>query len=720
MPALSAQHVSKAFGPQVVLDDATFTLTRGEKVGLIGANGAGKSTFAKILAGVETTDGGAVSVRRGLTVRYLAQEPDLDPDMSARAVVEHALTAWKAATARHAEVTSRLASAAPSEQDALLKEQAELGEAIARLGGWERGHEALGFLHQLGVREVDRPCGARSGGERRRIAIAQLLVASPDVAILDEPTNHLDADTAEWLEEYLAREFRGALVLVTHDRYFLDGIATRIVELERGRLTSFDGGYAEYLEKKAELVAHEDRAERNRQNALRREREWLSRGPKARGTKQKARIERAHALDARGAANAGRPGEVSLVTAAAPRQGKALLELRGLRVAAAPGARPLNESFDLTMTPGERLGIVGPNGAGKTTLLRAILSASREARGQSAPGFRPRPDAAGDVPSDGAPAVVAGSVVLGKNVRVAYLDQARAELDPDKSIFDDVRGEHGSTVVDLGVRGAEPMDLRSYLELFLFDPAKQRQKVGSLSGGERARVALAKTLREGANVLVFDEPTNDLDLPTLASLEELLQNYEGSVLVVTHDRAFLDRVATAILAFEWPDGTSPAPPERGRHLDGTSPAPPERGRDVDDDGAHRVARVTRYAGGYQDYIAQRGAPARAKPAAAAPAATAPAAPKPTATAKAKRGLTYAERLELEGIVDAIERAESAVAEIEALLADPALYAKRGQEVAPLQARLEAARAEAARLVARWEELEAKKDEGAAARGPQGT
>jgi ATP-binding cassette subfamily F protein uup len=360
---------------------------------------------------------------------------------------------------------------------------------------------------------------------------------------------------------------------------------------------------------------------------------------------------------------------VSLVTAAAPRQGKTLIELRGVSVAAAPGAAALNGPFDLAMTAGERIGIVGPNGAGKTTLLRAVLSAADEAR---------RGERAAD-----APVVVQGSIVVGKNTRVAYLDQARAGLDDGKSIFDDVRGENGSTVVDLGVRAYGTMDLRSYLELFLFDGNKQRQKVGSLSGGERARVALAKVLREGANVLVFDEPTNDLDLPTLAALEELLDGYEGSVIVVTHDRAFLDRVATAILAFEWP-------PEDGAAE------------------STKVARVTRYAGGYQDYIAQRAERPLAVQAKSAPPAastgTAAAAPK----AKTKSALTYAERIELEAIVDRVDLAEKAVAEIEALLADPSLYAKRGHEVAPLQARLASARAEAAKVAARWEELEAKR------------
>ncbi len=651
MPALTAQHLSKSFGSRLVLDDATFTLGRGEKVGLIGANGAGKSTLAKVLAGMEAPDGGTVSVRRGLSVRYLAQEPELDASKTARDVVEDALTAWREATTRHAEITAKLGDPAHgSEHRELVTVQAELDEAVARLGGWERGHEALGFLHRLGVRDVDRPCGDRSGGERRRIALAQLLVASPDVAVLDEPTNHLDADTAAWLETFLAEDFPGAILLVTHDRYFLDAVAERIVELERGRLTGFPGGYGGYLAKKAELLEHEDRVEQNRQNALRREREWLARGPKARSTKQKARIARAVSLEAETPATAGRPGQATLAAASTSREGKTVLEAMALQVAPAEGAPALNAPFDLVVQSGDRIGVVGPNGVGKTTLVRAILDAF----------------------AGNGSGVASGSIKVGKNTRVAYLDQAREGLDDDKSVFDDVRGEGGSTAVNLG---AETMDLRSYLELFLFDGHAQRQKVGSLSGGERARVALAKTLRQGANLLVFDEPTNDLDLGTLAALEELLRTYRGSVLCVTHDRAFLDRVATSILAFE-------RAPESA------------------------LARVTRYAGGYTDYISQRKDATTIRPVPAPRPAAGPA--EELARARAKPGLTYAERIELETIVDAIDAAEKRVAEVEALLADTSLYAKRGADVASLRSSLQAAKADAAALIARWEALESKK------------
>jgi ATP-binding cassette subfamily F protein uup len=637
VPALSALHLKKAFGPQVVLEDASFALARGEKVGLIGANGTGKSTFAKVLAGAEHADEGTIAIRRGLSVAYLAQEPVLDPNASARAIVEEGLAAWRAATARHHEV-SALISTAPT--DALLAEQAALDETIQRLGGWERGHVVDDMLDRLGVEDIDRSVGNRSGGERRRVALARLLVQRPDVAILDEPTNHLDAETAMWLEDHL-RGLPGAVILVTHDRYFLEAVVTRIVELDRGRLQSYEGSYSAYLEKKSDQLAHEERAERNRQNILRREREWLSRGPKARTTKQKARIHRAEALEAETPANAGRGARVDLV-ATSTSLGKTILELRSAAIGVA--GRTLTETFNLFVAAGERIGVVGPNGVGKTTMLRAILGQAPLAHGE---------------------------VVVGKNTKIAYLDQARAGLDDSKSIFDDVRGEGGAPTVTIG---AETMSLGNYLEGFLFDPSKQRQKVGSLSGGERARVALAKMLKSGANLLLFDEPTNDLDLPTLAALEEMLLEWPGCAIVVTHDRAFLDRTATSLLAFE----------KRGD-------AP---------------AHVEKHGGGWSDYVAHKEElrALQQEEARIEKISAAPAAPKVK-----KKGLSWAEQKELDAMLDRIDAAETEVKRLETALADPSLYVSRAAEVPALTQSLETARAEAAKLIARWEELEAKKE-----------
>ena len=637
MPALSALHLKKSFGPQVVLEDASFSLARGEKVGLIGANGTGKSTLAKILAGYEGTDEGTIAIRRGLSVAYLAQEPELDANATARAVVEEGLAGWRAAMARHHEVSVAIATDAT---DALLAEQAELDETIQHLGGWDRGHVVEDMLHRLGVLDLDRAVGPRSGGERRRIALARLLVQRPDVAILDEPTNHLDAETAMWLEEHL-RSLPGAVILVTHDRYFLEAVVTRIVELERGKLLTYDGSYSAYLEKKSDQLAHEERSERNRQNILRREREWLSRGPKARTTKQKARIHRAEALEAETPANVGRAGRVELAGTATT-LGKTIVELRSVALGIA--GRILSEPFDLFVVAGERIGVVGPNGVGKTTMLRAIL-------GEQAP---PR-----------------GEVIIGKNTRIAYLDQARAGLDDTLSIFDDVRGEGGAPSVTIG---KETMDLRTYLERFLFDSGKQRQKVGSLSGGERARVALAKMLKSGANLLLFDEPTNDLDLPTLAALEDMLLDWPGCAIVVTHDRAFLDRVATSVLAFEKK--------------------------------SDEPARVEKHGGGWSDYVAHK--QELAEQVVADRKAEAIAARSSPPKAIKKKVLSWGEQKELDGMLQTIDTAEAEVKRLEAELADPTLYVQRAGEVPELTKKLDAARVEAARLVVRWEELEARR------------
>ena len=527
MPVLTARDVTKAYGQRPLFDKATFTIRRGEKVALLGPNGTGKSTLLRILAGLEPHDSGTIDRRRDATILYLPQEPELDPARSPREIAREGLTQWHAAKSRYDDVSRAIGEGDSS--DAILAEQATLAEEVDRLGGWSRDYEVDEILAHLGVRDVDRPVGTMSGGEKRRVALARILVAKPDLAIFDEPTNHLDADTIAWLEEYLVREMTGAVLLVTHDRYVLDAVATRVLDLENGQVAEYTkrndsvGAFGDYLEQKAERFAHAESVEANRQNFLRKEIEWLRRGPKARATKQKARIQRAEA--AVGAEGLRVRGAVELggLESGAARLGGTIVELR--EVSLDLGGRRLVDDLTMYLVKGDRVGIVGPNGAGKTTLLRMIT-------GELAP--------------------TAGVVARGAQTRIAYFDQARTSLKDDWTVFDNVAEREGADRTGAGpvTIGDRVMELRAYLKLFLFDGAALRRKVSALSGGERARVALALALKSGANVLLLDEPTNDLDIATLGALEELLESWPGCVLVVSHDRFFLDRVATSILAFE--------------------------------------------------------------------------------------------------------------------------------------------------------------------------
>ena len=641
MPVISARNLGKAYGADPLFHDVSLTVMRGEKVGLLGINGTGKSTLLKLLAGLETPDTGVVERRRDATILYLAQEPALDPEKTPRAIVEAGLVDWQAAISRHEAVSRRIeAQGAPAE---LLREQAELAEQIERLGGWERGHVIDDMLERLGVSGLERPAGTLSGGERRRVALAHILVAAPSLAILDEPTNHLDADTITWLEDYLVSEYPGAVLVVTHDRYVLDAICDRIAELDRGSLFEYQGGYADYLEAKAERLTHEQRVEQNRLNLLRREKAWLLRGAKARTTKQKARIQRAQALIEAEATPP--PAEVDLerLGLSIPRTGKSVVDLLDVTLQVAD--LPLVRGFTLHLKGGERIGIVGANGSGKTTLLKAVAGELEPAR---------------------------GTIARAPQTRIAHFDQARAGLRDDWSILDNVAEREDAARLGAGVVsfGERTLDMRTYLEHFLFDGSKQRQKVGALSGGERARVALAKILKSGANLLLLDEPTNDLDVATLSSLEELLSAWPGSALIVSHDRYFLDRVATSILAFEGD------------------------------------AKVVRYPGNYTTYKSLRPAPAAKREPSSKPVP--PESSEPRARPKP---LTYAERLELAGILDVIARAEQRVTSLEHELAQPSLYASRAHEARQLGLDLEAARGEVARLLARWEELESCRESG---------
>jgi ABC transport system ATP-binding/permease protein len=637
MSVLAGTDLTKAYGARTLLDKVSVSIGEGERVGVVGRNGAGKSTLAKILSGAESADTGTVSVRRGARVTYVAQEPDLSVGGTVRSFVASGLEAWGEARRAYDEATAAVeAGAQAAALDAWLDKQSKAAAEIERLGGWERAHEVERVAQSLGLGdELDHDVLKLSGGQQRRAALARALVGAPDVLLLDEPTNHLDADTIAWLEQYLVEGLSGALFMVTHDRWLLDRVVDRTLEVDRGAVHSYNGGYGEYLAAKAERMALAERTEQNRKNFLSTELEWLRRQPKARTGKQKARIARAEtALTAEPL----RVDRAVTLSADVADVGRQVLDLRGVTLGV--GGKTLVQHIDLSVMAGERLGVLGPNGSGKTTLLRLI---------------------AGQVPA------MAGEVVFGRRTRVSYLDQARAGLDPDESVLESVA--RAVPEVD-----RERVDPRSYLERFAFDNQAQKKSVAALSGGERARLALARTLASAANLLLLDEPSNDLDIETLSALEDFLSTYEGALLVVTHDRYLLDRVTTGILSFEG-------------------------------------GKVERYAGAYQAYALarERAKESRAREEAdAAAGATRSRSERPKAT-----GLSKNEQKELDGILDRVDAAETAIVTIEAELADPALYAggREDPRVAEIRARLTRAKADAASLTARWELLEAKRGGG---------
>jgi ATP-binding cassette subfamily F protein uup len=648
MPVLDATKLVKTYSGRVVLRDVTLTLRRGERVGLVGNNGSGKSTLARVLCGTLSADDGEIARRRGARVEYLAQEPVLPARSSVRSIVLASLTDWMGAKERYDRLTEEItdtAGASGNAVDRLIEAQAQAADEIERLGGWERVHEAEAILANLGIHDPDRKVGSLSGGERRRVALARLLVGSPDLAILDEPTNHLDVATIEWLEDYLAERFTGALLLITHDRAVLDRVTSRTLELHDGTLRSYAGGYARYLEAKAEREALEARTESNRQNFLRRELEWLRRQPKARTTKQKARIGRA---DAALSVNAPARERTVELRAHAQWQGKTILSLSGLKLER--DGKELIGGLDLDLRPGQRLGVIGPNGCGKTSLLLCLQ------------GLLP---------------LAGGEITLGTNTRIGYLDQARSGLDPQASVRDAVAGEISEVEI-----GGERIQIGGYLERFLFDRRAQRIQVSELSGGERGRVCLARLLWQKSNLLLLDEPTNDLDVSTLGALEAMLVEYPGSALIVSHDRWFLDRVATSLLVFEG------------------------------------GGRVVAHAGGYSDYRermrAQMTTPGSARRSDGKRAAQKndPATrgeKRPPSPARVKR-LGYVEQRELDGLFERIEEAEARAEALEKRLSDPETYKRDGDAVAELQAAFDEAREEVETLTARWEELESRKAE----------
>ncbi|MFZ4777819.1 MAG: ABC-F family ATP-binding cassette domain-containing protein [Terrimicrobiaceae bacterium] len=615
---LSAQELKLAYGNQKLLESVSLTVAPGEKVGLVGRNGCGKTSLFKILAGESESDSGEISRRRGLRVGYLPQEFELDGTKTVLENIEAGasdLVGWM----RRYE-----------EGDGSEAELADLLELIQHADGWNLQTRIKAEAGSLDAPPLDVLVGPLSGGEKRRVALCRALASQPDLLLLDEPTNHLDSESIRWLEDFL-REFPGALIFVTHDRYFLETIATRIIELSEGRVFSHPGNYTAFLEAKALRRQISEQSERRRQRFLRAELEYVRAGVRAQRSKSKHRLDSFYQIAGMEAPPEER--EMDLLIPPAPEIGNTAVELKGAGVRAGETGRWLFRNLNLSLRTGQCTGVVGRNGVGKTTLLRMCL-------GELEP--------------------TEGIATVGKRVIFNYIDQSRMQLEGKGTVMDEV-SDSGEMVTF----GTQTLTARAYLRRFLFDESRVKERVDKLSGGERARLLLAKVLRRGGNVIILDEPTNDLDLASLRMLEEALADFDGTVLVVSHDRYFLDRICDQIVAFE--DGGIFVQP-----------------------------------GNYSYYLEkkkERDASAQsAMKAFAAPAAQ-PAKPAP----KPKR-LSYKEQQELDHMEETILTAEKSVKETEELLNDPAFFTSRAADAPDLIEKLAAAKKEVSRLYKRWEEL----------------
>ncbi|QJE95012.1 ABC-F family ATP-binding cassette domain-containing protein [Luteolibacter luteus] len=620
---LSANEIRLSYGYQTLLDGVTLAVSAGEKVGLVGRNGCGKTSLLKILTGSQPADSGEISLRRALRVGYLPQEFELDPELSVHENIAAGASDIVEAIRRY------------EQGDGSEAELADLLHLIDHADGWNLDARIKATATALGTPPLETSVGPLSGGEKRRVALCRALASQPDLLLLDEPTNHLDADSIRWLEDFL-KTYSGAVIFVTHDRYFLDVIATRIIEIDNGKAYSHPGNYTAYLESKAVRQQIAEQTERRRQRFLREELEWVRSGVKARGTKSRHRLDQFYEIEGLQAPPEER--EMDLLIPPPPDLGNIVVELEeaGVNVGTATSPRWLFRHLNLELRPGQCTGIVGRNGVGKTTLLKVCL-------GQLDP--------------------TEGKATIGKKVKVNYIDQTRMALDGTGSLLDEVAD--GNEKVQFG---NQTMGARAYLRRFLFDDRRINERVDLLSGGERARLMLAKVLKTGGNLIVLDEPTNDLDLPSLRMLEEALADFDGTVLVVSHDRYFLDRICDQVIAFE-DNGVFVQPGNYSYYLE------------------KRQAR---------EQVERVHAQAAARDAATRQKAAAPAEAKP-------RKLTMAERKELEGMEETIMLAEEAVAELEGKLNDPE-FQKNFAEIPATIAKLDAAKAEVARLYDRWEEL----------------
>ena len=616
---LDASELKVRFNDNEVLKSASLTIRDGDHLGMVGRNGCGKSTFLKILAGITHADDGKVTPRSGLGIGYLPQGLDASDGVSVLDTIRNG--------AAHSFNLLDEYESLPADSN----RQTELEQQIATADAWNIETRIETAMMHLNTPAADRLMGTLSGGEKRRVTLCRAIVSNPDFLILDEPTNHLDTDSIEWMAQYL-KKFRGAFLVATHDRYFLDETCNHIVELQAGRFHTHKGNYSDYLESNLARMENEQAIQLKRKRFLRRELDWIRRGPKARTTKAKFRVDKFHSIKN----TQGPDKELSMDLIIPPPGQLANRVVDLINVSLELGGRELIERFDFKFEASMRIGICGRNGLGKTSLLRIVL-------GQLAP--------------------TGGSQKTGVLTQFNYVDQERVQLDPEKTLLQEVA--EGTDTIPFGNGN---LTIRAYLQRFGFDPKRINMKVKSLSGGEKSRLLLARILKHGGNFLIMDEPTNDLDLPTLRLLEEALLAFSGCVLVVSHDRYFLNRVCTGIIAFEG-DG------------------------------------LVAYNEGDYEYYREKLAERKMR-LAKRPVATQANAGSNHAPEAKPRKMTWKEKAELEGMEAAILKAEEAVARIESLFADPEFHSKHGGKTIELTNELETAKKHGAALYARWEELEA--------------